>query len=125
MPTHLSVTQPSPATVLFTVSNAPSRASITAKLIFYLEVLLRISIFLLVLLIDAAKLRGHFFYGNGTVAWDALWQSSVGVVACRIADNHVWQVVAGCSALVFYLAFRRGHTGSFSVLVADIPWNER
>lgn len=113
MPARLTVTQPSPATVLFTASNAPSRASIAAKLIFYLEVLLRISIFSLVLLVDAAKLRGIFFYGNGKVAWDSVWQSSIGVIACRTADNHIWQAVAGCSALVFYLAFRRGYTGSF------------
>lgn len=112
MPARLSIQRPAPTTVLFTVSNAPSRSTVTSKLLFYLELFLRISVFAAVLLIDAAKLREHVFYRDGYIPWTSVWSSPVGTFACHIADRHVWHVVAPISAVLLYLMSRKGHTGA-------------
>lgn len=119
MPARLSATRPSPATVQFTVSNAPSRTTIASKLSFFLEVLLRFAVFTFVVLIDLAKLRGLTFDGNGLIPWDSIWLSPIGGIACRIADSHGCPIIAAGSALMFYLVFRRGYTGVF---LLDIPF---
>ncbi|KAL1954275.1 hypothetical protein VTO42DRAFT_1461 [Malbranchea cinnamomea] len=110
MPTRLSVCRPSPATVQFTVSNVPSRTTFSSKLAFYLEVFLRFAVFTSVLLVDLAKLRGLVFYGSGLVPWDSVWSSAIGGLASRIADSRGWLVVGLCSAVAFYLVFRKGYT---------------
>ncbi|KAI1905984.1 hypothetical protein LOZ53_004401 [Ophidiomyces ophidiicola] len=110
MPARLSIQRPSPTTVLFNVSNVPYRSTIASKLLFCLEVLLRVFIFSTVLLIDAAKLRTYAFYRDGTVPWTKVWSSSVGMLACQIADRHLWQVIAPASAVLLYLMVRKGYT---------------
>jgi phosphatidylinositol glycan class H protein len=119
MPARLSISQPSPATVLFSISNAPTRDTLTAKLIFYLEALLRILICLFVLLIDLAKLHGLGYFRNGAATWDRVGASSIGALAFRVAEGHRWQVVAACSGLVIYLAFRKGYTGASGFFIMD------
>ncbi|TPX25270.1 hypothetical protein DIZ76_010721 [Coccidioides immitis] len=110
MPSRLLVERPSPTTVLFTVSNAPSRSSITSKLLFYLEILLRVIIFAAVLLVDAAKLRDYAFCQDGIIPWSNVWSSPAGLMACHIADRHLWQVIAPSSAVLLYLMVRKGYT---------------
>ncbi|EER26568.1 hypothetical protein CPC735_007410 [Coccidioides posadasii C735 delta SOWgp] len=119
MPSRLLVERPSPTTVLFTVSNAPSRSSITSKLLFYLEILLRVIIFAAVLLVDAAKLRDYAFCQDGIIPWSNVWSSPAGLMACHIADRHLWQVIAPSSAVLLYLMVRKGYTGSPIYVEAD------
>jgi hypothetical protein len=110
MPTRLSVCRPSPTTVFFSVSNAPSRSSITAKLKFYLEVILRILVFAFLLLVISAK-TGHLIAQDAVIPWDNIWSSTIGTVACHIAGDHNWLLVATGSGLGVYLVFRKGYTG--------------
>ncbi|KAL1989525.1 hypothetical protein VTN49DRAFT_6722 [Thermomyces lanuginosus] len=107
MPAHLYVRRPSPTTVCFTVSNAPSRQTWSAKLAFAVEILLRAVIFALVLLTDAAKLR-HLDLGilRGRIDWT----TGVGRMAARLADRYHWSIVAGASAVLIYAVWRRRYT---------------
>lgn len=111
MPAHLYVRRPSPTTVCFTVSNAPSRQTWSAKLAFAVEILLRAVIFALVLLTDAAKLR-HLDLGilRGRIDWT----TGVGRMAARLADRYHWSIVAGASAVLIYAVWRRRYTGAHS-----------
>ncbi|KAL1971262.1 hypothetical protein VTN77DRAFT_214 [Rasamsonia byssochlamydoides] len=108
MPARLTVRRPSPTTVCFTVSNAPSRHTWPAKLAFCAEVLLRILVFIFVLLVDAAKLRHSFLVENGL--WNDIWSTALGGFACRVADHYGWSIIAGVSALLIYAVWRKGYT---------------
>jgi phosphatidylinositol glycan class H protein len=117
MPTRLTVRRPSPTTALFTVSNAPSRRTWPAKIGFCVEVLLRILVFISVLLLDASKLRHSVLLEDGGfgIAND-VWVTSVGSLACRVADQYTWSVVAGLSAALIYAVWRKGYTGKLTTL---------
>ncbi|KAL1986201.1 hypothetical protein VTN96DRAFT_6716 [Rasamsonia emersonii] len=111
MPARLTVRRPSPTTVCFTVSNAPSRHTWPAKLAFCAEVLLRILVFIFVLLVDAAKLRHSLLAENGFLGLGSdVWSTSLGSFACRIADRYGWSIIAGVSALLIYAVWRKGYT---------------
>lgn len=112
MPARLTVRRPSPTTVCFTVSNAPSRRTWPAKLAFCAEVLLRILVFIFILLVDAAKLRHSFLAENGLLGLGSdVWSTFLGSFACRIADQYGWSIVASVSALLIYAVWRKGYTG--------------
>ncbi|KAL1978435.1 hypothetical protein VTN31DRAFT_1294 [Thermomyces dupontii] len=110
MPAHLYVRRPSPTTVCFTVSNAPSRQTWSAKLAFAVEILLRAVFFVLVLMTDAAKLR-HFVSPDFDILQGRIdWTAGVGGMAARLADRYHWSVIAGASALLIYAVWRRRYT---------------
>ncbi|KLJ06395.1 phosphatidylinositol glycan, class H [Blastomyces silverae] len=111
MPARLSIERPSPTTALFTVSNASVRSTITSKALFALEVLLRVLLFTFVLLVNGALIRDYILtFDDGIVPWEAVWSSSIGALACRIADRQRWQLVCPVSAVLVYIIFRRGYT---------------
>lgn len=110
MSPRLTVQRPSPTTNLFTVSNAPARRTWSSKLLFGIEVILRIVGFVSVFFIDLAKIR-HVISGNGT--WDIgseFWSTTVGSLSCRIADQYTWPVIAISSAIITYIVWRKGYT---------------
>ncbi|KAL2387119.1 hypothetical protein RJZ90_000152 [Blastomyces dermatitidis] len=112
MPARLSIERPSPTTALFTVSNVSVRSTITSKALFALEVLLRVLLFTFVLLVNGALIRDYILtFDDGIVRWEAVWSSSIGALACRIADRQQWQLVCPVSAMLVYIIFRRGYTG--------------
>ncbi|EQL34450.1 phosphatidylinositol glycan, class H [Blastomyces dermatitidis ATCC 26199] len=111
MPARLSIERPSPTTALFTVSNVSVRSTITSKALFALEVLLRVLLFTFVLLVNGALIRDYILiFDDGIVRWEAVWSSSIGALACRIADRQQWQLVCPVSAMLVYIIFRRGYT---------------
>lgn len=117
MPARLTVRRPSPTTAQFTVSNAPSRRTWPAKIGFCAEVFLRIFIFISVLFLDASKLRHSVLLNDGgfAIAKD-VWATPIGSLACRIADQYPWSVVAGLSTVLIYAVWRKGYTGKFKIL---------
>ncbi|KAL4794656.1 GPI-GlcNAc transferase complex, PIG-H component-domain-containing protein [Aspergillus venezuelensis] len=89
MPLYLISQCPSPTTASFTVSNASRYTSTAAKLLFYLQVLLRGIIFAGVLFLNAARFRHAFFIEDGSfIPWTAVWFSPLGSAVCRIADTY-------------------------------------
>lgn len=111
MPGRLILCRPSPTTVSFTVSNASRHTSMPAKILFYLQFLLRALVFLCVVLLNIARLRRSFFYQNGSfVHWTTIWSSPLGSLLCRIADSYSPGVIVLVSAIVIYGAFRKGYT---------------
>ncbi|KAI5297636.1 hypothetical protein KEM55_004444 [Ascosphaera atra] len=120
MSPRLTIQRSSPTTVRFTVSDAPLRCTFTAHALFCLELILRVSIFLLVLLINAAEARHYVAFlrrNNGRVLPCAdLWMTGLGAAVTRVADRHSWAVVAVGSAVVLHLIFSRGYTEE-SILV--------
>ncbi|PGH10892.1 hypothetical protein AJ80_07335 [Polytolypa hystricis UAMH7299] len=110
MPSRLSIQRPSPTTVLFTVSNAPARSTITARLLFYLRVVLRILAFAFALLVNAAKVRHSVLPRDGVIPWANVWSSTIGSSACRIVDGYNWQFVCIGTGLVMFAVFRKGYT---------------
>lgn len=112
MPVRLLARRPSPTTVSFTVSNASSRASSTAKLLFVCQIALRTLLLFCVLLVGIAKLRHVPFVHKAYVTHlEAVWSDSWGSLVCRIVDSYSGWVIAGISALVVYGVFRRNYTG--------------
>ncbi|KAI9369730.1 GPI-GlcNAc transferase complex, PIG-H component-domain-containing protein [Aspergillus egyptiacus] len=111
MPLHLISRRPSPTTASFTVSNATRHTSTAAKLFFYFQILLRGIVFLGVIFVYAARFR-HMFFGQdwALVPWTAIWTSTIGSHACRIADTTNFIGIAVASALIMYGVFRRGYT---------------
>lgn len=113
MPGYLKLRRPSPTTVSFTVSNASQRSSTPAKVLFYLQFLLRAFILVSVLFIDTARLRSSSFAQDGSlVQWTTVWSSPLGQFACRFADAYSSFVMTVISALVIYGVFLRGYTGA-------------
>lgn len=110
-PPRLSVRRPSGTTVLFTVSNAPSRDTISSQTLFYLGILFRCVVGLCVVLIDAAKGRNGVFFQDDSLAWDLLWATPPGLVACSVADQIDWKLLTIGSIVLTYLVFRKGYTG--------------
>ncbi|EAW09890.1 PIG-H family GPI synthesis protein [Aspergillus clavatus NRRL 1] len=89
MPVRLILRRPSPTTVSFTVSNASKHPSTPAKLLFYLQILLRALVFFCVVLCDIAKARHTFFDKDGSVVrWTAVWSSPVGQFLGRNVDAY-------------------------------------
>lgn len=112
MPGRLILRRPSPTTVSFTVSNASRRTSTPAKLLFYLQILLRALVFAYVVFLNIARQRKLLFYQDGSfLRWTAIWSSPLGSHVCRIADAYSPVVVALGSAIVIYGVFRKGYTG--------------
>jgi hypothetical protein len=124
-PPRLSIRRPSPTTALFTVSNAPSRSTISSRIFFYSGLLFRCIIGLCVLLIDAAKGRSGVFFQDDSLAWDLLWETPPGRMACSAADQIDWRVLAIGSSILIYLVFRKGYTGQlgpFPIALTDMFW---
>ncbi|KAK2825744.1 hypothetical protein FQN49_007408 [Arthroderma sp. PD_2] len=110
MPTHLNTYSPSSTTVQFTVSDASTRSTIASKLAFYVGIIFRGLIFAFVVLVDTATSRNHIPQSWTAIPWETIWASNIGTIACEIADNHVWQIIAACSVLLLYLVVRKGYT---------------
>ncbi|PYI25652.1 phosphatidylinositol N-acetylglucosaminyltransferase [Aspergillus indologenus CBS 114.80] len=111
MPGRLILRRPSPTTVSFTVSNASRHTSTPAKVLFYLQVLLRVLSFFCVLLLDVAKLRHSSYIQEARwIPWAAVWSTPVGASVCRYADRYSYPVVGLVSAIVMYGVFRKGYT---------------
>ncbi|PYH40249.1 PIG-H family GPI synthesis protein [Aspergillus saccharolyticus JOP 1030-1] len=111
MPGRLILRRPSPTTVSFTVSNASRHASTPAKVLFYLQILLRVLSFFSVLLLDVAKLRySPYIREARLIPWSAVWSTPLGAFLCRYADRYSYPVVALASAIVMYGVFRKGYT---------------
>ncbi|OJD11280.1 hypothetical protein AJ78_07919 [Emergomyces pasteurianus Ep9510] len=121
MAARLSIQRPSPTTALFTVSNASVRSTITSKLLFALEVLLRILLFAFVLLVNGALIRDYILtLEDGIIPWEAVWSSTVGALACLIADRQDWQLVCPVSSVLLYIIFRRGYTEESLLVVRGL-----
>ncbi|BDD60055.1 hypothetical protein MPDQ_005370 [Monascus purpureus] len=111
MPVRLIVRRPSPTTVSFTVSNAPDRSSPSARILFYLQTILRALCFTCVLFICSAKLRHSFFAENGLIVyWHDLWGSPLGSFVCRIVDSCHLGAIFVVSAVAIYAVFRKEST---------------
>ncbi|KAL5336093.1 GPI-GlcNAc transferase complex, PIG-H component-domain-containing protein [Aspergillus crustosus] len=111
MPLHLISRRPSPTTASFTASNASRRTSTAAKLLFYIQFLLRGLIFASVVFFNAAQFRHVFFMHDGSfVPWTAVWSSPLGTFTCRIADAYNFVGTSLVSMLLIYGVFRKGYT---------------
>ncbi|EEH20099.1 hypothetical protein PABG_02358 [Paracoccidioides brasiliensis Pb03] len=111
MPSRLSIQRPSPTTALFTVSNASVRSTITSKLLFAVEAVLRILLFAFIVLVNGASVRSFIVVlGNGFIPWDDIWSSSIGTLACHISDRQDWHYICPVIAVIVYLVVRKGHT---------------
>lgn len=112
MPVRLLVRRPSPTTVAFAVSNASSRSSSPAKLLLYLQVVLRALFLACALLTIIAKLRRTSIPPDAVKAhWESIWSKPLGSFVCRIVDSYSSWAVAIANALVIYGVFRKGYTG--------------
>ncbi|KAJ5818611.1 hypothetical protein N7474_004202 [Penicillium riverlandense] len=111
MPGRLRVRRPSPTTVSFTVSDAPSRSNSSAKILFALQILLRGLVFCCAIFAAIARFRHSHFTGNDSIIhWEDVWSSPLGVKMCRWVDPYNPWAVAATSALAIYGMFRKGYT---------------
>ncbi|KAE8159471.1 GPI-GlcNAc transferase complex, PIG-H component-domain-containing protein [Aspergillus tamarii] len=111
MPGRLILRRPSPTTVSFTVSNASRHTSTPAKILYYLQILLRALVFVCVVFFNIARLRNTFFKQDGSlVRWSIIWSSPLGSLVSRIVDSYSSSVVVLVSAVVIYGVFRKGYT---------------
>ncbi|KNG85673.1 phosphatidylinositol N-acetylglucosaminyltransferase [Aspergillus nomiae NRRL 13137] len=108
---RLILRRPSPTTVSFTVSNASRQTSTPAKILYYLQVLLRALVFVCVVFFNIARLRHSFFNQDGfLVRWNTIWSSPLGSLVSRSVDSYSSWVVVLVSAIIIYGVFRKGYT---------------
>lgn len=121
MPGRLLIRRPSPTTVSFTVSNASRRSSSPAKLLFYLQIILRALLLIAVVFAIVAKLRYTRIVHDRLISnWETIWSSRLGAFTCRTVDSYSSGVVAVVNALVMYGVLRKGYTGMFGWLCFGI-----
>jgi len=113
--THLSIRRPSPTTVLFTVSNASPRQTITSQILFYLTCLLRVLIAASTALLLVVKSQCTAKTNDIDVylAECPSWLPKYSPILVRTATTSKWQHVAPISLVVLFLCFRRFYTGTF------------
>jgi phosphatidylinositol glycan class H protein len=120
---HLSVKRPSETTVLFTVSNASPRDTITARLLYYLTVLFRavavLSTTILLVIKSRCTAKEHDI--NYFLPECAFWLPKKIPVLIDAATHSSWQHVLPVSLVILFLCFRRFHTGEgiYFILVDD------
>lgn len=113
MPGRLRVRRPSPTTVSFAVSDAPSRSNSSAKILFALQILLRSLVFCCAIFAAIARFRHSYFTGNDSIIhWEDVWSNPLGLKVCRWVDPYNPWAVAATSALAIYGVFRKGYTGA-------------
>ena len=110
-PPVLRVKRPTPTTVLFTVSTAPSSETISQKAFLYLSHCVRFSFVLLVISLFYAK--WHLLSGGPDMVAHVLAQSSLGQMVFSIAEDSDWRYLVSGGLLVLWLSVRRGYTGTF------------
>ena len=113
-PTHLTIRRPSPTTVSFTASNAPLRTSLSAHVIFYLTIFLRILLGLSVLLITAAKVSDNSRFHGVRVHEAAILGGSIARFAASVADKFSWRILIPTTFTIIYVVLRKAYTGTLS-----------
>ena len=121
--TYLTLRRPSPATMLFTVSSAPPRKTVTAHFLFYLTILLRIFIGLGNFVVLATKTQCWFVdHGRTTYTCRNGWPSLPRYVEVFVVQSS-WQVLLLVSVMVLFLCFHRFHKGTYLPLWASLGYS--
>ncbi|KAI5305884.1 hypothetical protein KEM56_002993 [Ascosphaera pollenicola] len=118
MSARLTIYRPSPTTVRFTVSNAPSRTTITARAIFYLGLILRVCTFFSVVFVNAAKARHYIKFLNK----DVWLRTAPGVAVAKFADRQSWLLIAAASTIqdiIIHEAFRGFEVRFYLALIVE------
>ena len=116
---HLVIRQPSPTTILFTVSDAASQRNVSARIVFYVTCLLRVAIGLLTALLVLVK-YGCGVHGEGSVPSVELCPSQLLryiPILVAFATKYSWQLVAPVSLAILYLCIQRFYTGTVTFLI--------
>ncbi|KAI5287361.1 hypothetical protein KEM54_006046 [Ascosphaera aggregata] len=115
MSAWLAIYRPSPTTVRFTVSDAPSRKTVTAKAIYLVELILRVLVFLFVISVNMVKAKRNLHVLKKSVSYlpmnDGWLRVTVGTVIHNIAERYNWIIVVTSSAILIHLVMRKGYTG--------------
>lgn len=110
---RLRVRRPSPTTVSFTVSNAPSRDNTPAKILLGFQILLRAFLLFCVIVVGIAQAQLLFpEIDRWAPSWQPLWSSLNQTHVCYLVDTYNPWIIATVCALVVYGVFRRGYTGT-------------
>ncbi len=117
-PTRLTTRRPSPTTVSFTASNAPLRASLSARVIFYLTILLRVLLGVSVLLITASKASNSPPFHRIRAHRAISLEGSNARFTVFIAERISWRILIPSALAIIYIVFRRGYTGKVFNLFA-------
>ncbi len=59
------------------------------------------------------------FFQDDALAWDLLWETTPGLLACSIADRIDWRVLGIGSFVLIYLVFKKGYIGK--ITLRDLP----
>ena len=111
--TYLTTRRPSSTTIEFVVSNAPLLSTVNAYCIFYLAVLLRISVGLFASAIVLIKARYRLDTSEAILS-KALYSRVTSVdlpIVEAVAVNTSWRVLIPVTLVILYLCFHRFHTG--------------
>ena len=111
-PTHLTIRRPSPTTISFTASNAPLRTSLSAHIVFYITILLRVLLGLSVLLIASTKLT-DLSQVQGARAHETVYGGDrINYLAAFIAQKSSWRVLIPTTLGIIDIIFRKTYTGT-------------
>ena len=119
-PIHLNTRRPSPTTVSYTASNAPPRNTITAHVSFFLALLFRVyvGIFALLVVITKSQCRTPAPDHLPSEYECSIWLPLQSPMVNHIAFQNSWQVLIPVSLVIYFLVFRRFHTGIASRLLS-------
>ena len=111
-PTYLRVRRPSPTTVEFIVSNAPSTNTITSQVFFYLSILVRVLLCVTTLIVLIAKAEYHSHLTSQEENIELLRFSLIPAAMLSPVDSTIsWHTLIPGSLSILFLCFCRFHTG--------------
>ncbi|KAI9696033.1 MAG: hypothetical protein M1836_005864 [Candelina mexicana] len=109
-PNHLSTHRPSPTTVQFTVSNAPPLKTVSAKIVFYTTLLLRLIIGLAIVLVSIAKIQSASPNDKPSSFEILFTHNPAGALSGTVAENVDWRILLPIGGAIAYLVIWRGST---------------
>ncbi|KAI9770865.1 MAG: hypothetical protein M1835_006499 [Candelina submexicana] len=109
---HLSTHRPSPTTVQFTVSNAPPLKTVSAKVVVYTTLLLRLIFGLAIVSVSIANIRSTSPNDKPSSFEILVTHNPAGALSRTVAENVDWRILLPIGGTIAYLVIRRGYTGS-------------
>ncbi|KZF25276.1 hypothetical protein L228DRAFT_280528 [Xylona heveae TC161] len=110
VPVRLSIRRPSPTTVSYTVSNAPSRTSFSAQATFYVTIILRVLLAISALAVAVAKFTQVSGAQKVPGAQILFESTSLGTFSDGIATRFSWKIVFPAVAAIIYAVVQKGYT---------------
>ncbi|KAI9736761.1 MAG: hypothetical protein M1834_000965 [Cirrosporium novae-zelandiae] len=119
-PLHLTVHRPSPTTASFTISNAPIRSVVSARIIFAVSILLRAVVGFFVASVVFAKVKLCTITDVDLLESNIFFHSYVGRLVCLVACRLDWRFLFPLTLATIWTIFNRGYEEESLLVMRDL-----